>query len=393
MLVKSFLIFSSFILLVISTNLLAVEQSLEILVKKTDITPKVMIDDLFSLNAVRQAVNLELIKNNLNSEAFWTKVEAKSLVDKEEVDLFKPLFLKFNVLINPTQLATDQFQRGTFNYEIDSEKFNKFYSEIMSDAPDFSVKTFYIIPDINISPEMNWIDVGVTRKENFSGVIIESWKKWAATHFKNFTNVVILEKDFATRPANMNAESVTLKWNSYLKKGEVFQDRKSAKYDLTAQYVLMNTKSNHSLVAFDFPTQKRELAIFNPKDLSSNLASLIYNLLNSQTAKITSALEQNVATGASSSVEIKVIGKLGLFDISQMNSFLNEHFKDIAMVSEMKSYGSGGSIITLKSTLSPDDLYARFAKEGGKFSLNEQKILLFSSENKTFAIISKEANN
>jgi hypothetical protein len=315
------------------------------------------------------------------------------LADKDEVELFRPLFLKFNVQINPTQVATDQFQRGTFAYDLDAEKFSKFYADTMSDAPDVSVKTFYIIPDINIAPEMNWFDVGVTRKENFSGVIIDSWKKWASAHFKNFTNVVVLEKDFATKPANMNAESVTLKWNSFLKKGEVFQDRKSAKYDLTAQYVLVNTKSNHSLVAFDFPTQKRELAIFNPKDLSSNLASLIYNLLNSQTAKISSALEQNLATGASSSVEIKVIGKLGLFDISQVNSFLNEHFKDISMSSEMKSYGSDGTTITLKSTLSPDDLYARFAKEGGKFPFNEQKILLFSSENKTFAIISKEANN
>jgi hypothetical protein len=394
---KLFLIFSAVLILTITPKLWAADliqdQTLEIMVKKTDITASAKLDELFALNAVRQALTSELVKNNLDTEAFWAKVEARKLSDKEEIELFKPLFSKFNVTINPNQVANDQFQRGTFSYLLDPSSFNKFYIDFMADAPDVSVKTFYIIPDIGIAGEMSWIDVGVTKKENFSGVIIDSWKKWATTHFKNFTNVVVLEKDFTTKPSNMNAESVTLKWNSSLKKGEVFQDRKSAKYELTAQFVLVNTKNNHSLVAFDFPTQKRELAIYNPKDLSSNLASLIYNLLNSQTVKITSALEQNLATSSSSIVELKLVGKAGLFDITQLNSFLNEQFKDIALVSELKSYGSDGSILSIKSTLSPDALYTRFAKQGGKFPLNEQKLLLFSSENKTFAIISKEANN
>jgi hypothetical protein len=43
--------------------------------------------------------------------------------------------------------------------------------------------------------------------------------------------------------------------------------------------------------------------------------------------------------------------------------------------------------------MNEEALYAILAKDGGKFALNEQKILLFSPETKAFAIIPKEANN
>ena len=146
-------------------------------------------------------------------------------------------------------------------------------------------------------------------------------------------------------------------------------------------------------MGFDFPIQKKEVGIAIPKELSSNLASLVFNLLNSQSVKINSALELNLASSARSSVEVKVMGKHGLLDITQINSFLVEHFKSIGLTAELKNYSSDSSSISIKSTMNPEGLYALFAKDGGKLPLNEQKILLFNPENKSFAIISKEANN
>jgi hypothetical protein len=381
-----------------SFNILAATQSLDVMVKKTDITPTSNTEELFALNGFRQVVTNELVKGELDTEDFWKKIEIRNLSDKQEIELFKPLFTQFNVTAQVVGAeapgsAIDQFQRATLAYDVDAAKLKTFFTEVLSDLPDPSIKTFYIVPDINIGTEMSWSDVGVTRKDNFSGVIIDSWKKWATTQFKSFTNVVILEKDFVIKPENLNPESVTLKWTSALKKGEVFQDRKSAQFELSAQYVLINSKSNQSLVAFDFPNQKREFGIYNQKDLSSNLASLIYNLLNSQTVKITSGLELNRATSTLATVDVKVVGQHGLFDITQINALLAEKFKDIALSSQLKSYASEASVISIKSTLPAESLYALFAKEGGKLPLNEQKILLFSSEHKTFAIISKEANN
>ena len=432
MLDNSLKLILGFFMMVSFTTAMSAEEKLQVLVKKADIAvqdsqssdPAVKKEPFsFLLNGMRQAVTAELVKQEQDSDAFWKKIEEKNFSDTDEINFFRPYFNRFNIVMNkpadtapveaakpatdpadPGLLQTpapavkvappqDLYQRATFSYEFDELKIKSLFSETLTTLPDVSIKTFYIIPDISINQEMSWMDVGVTKKENFSGVIIESWKKWAETQFKNFTNIVVLEKDFTERPANMNAESVTLKWTSTIKKSEVFQDRKSARFEIGAQYVLVNTKTNQSLQAFDFPVQKREIVISNPKDLSSNLASLIYNLLNSQTVKLTSALELNRASSTLSIVEVKVTGRHGLYDITQINTFLGERFKEYAMTSELKSYSVDSSMVSIKSTMNPESLYAILGKDGGKFVLNEQKILLFSPENKSFAIIPKEANN
>jgi hypothetical protein len=425
------LILGFFMMTSLSTAM-AVEEKLQVMVKKADLAkqetqsgdPAARKEPFsFLLNGMRQAVTGELVKNELDPEIFWKKIEEKNFSDADEINFFRPYFNRFNIVMDkaltpapapaeapkptdpadpgilqtpapkPVAPVQDQYQRATFSYEFDAVKIKSLFVETMTNLPDVTIKTFYIIPDISITDEMTWMDVGVTKKENFSGVIIDSWKKWAETQFKNFTNVVVLEKDFAEKPAGMNAESVTLKWTSTIKKSEVFQDRKSARYEVGAQYVLVNTKTNQSLLAFDFPLQKREVGISVPKDLSSTMASLIYNLLNSQTVKLTSALELNRASSTLSIVDIKVTGKHGLYDITQINAYLAERFKEYALASEMKSYSVDASMISIKSTMNQEALYAALGKDGGKFPLNEQKILLFSPENKTFAIIPKEANN
>lgn len=434
MLDKSLKMILGLFLMVSLTTAMSAEEKLQVLVKKADVSnqetrggePAVK-DGPFSflLNGMRQAVTAELVKHELDSDVFWKKIEEKNLSSADEINFFRPYFNRFNVVMDkPTATAIvpaeaqpvvkdpadpgllqvpapavklappqDQYQRATFSYEFDPVKIKSLFVEILTDLPDVSIKTFYIIPDISISQDMTWMDVGVTKKENFSGVIIDSWKKWAESQFKNFANVVVLDKDLTEKPAKMNPESVTLKWTSAIKKSEVFQDRKSARYEVSAQYVLVNTKTNLSLQAFDFPLQKREVGIANPKDLSSNLASLIYNLLNSQMVKLTSSLELNRASSTLSIIDIKVTGKHGLYDITQINTFLTDRFKEYALTSEMKSYSADSSLISIKSTMSEEALYAALGKDGGKLPLNEQKILLFSPENKTFAIIPKEANN
>lgn len=383
------ILFSFALLLTICFSAFGQEESVEVLVKKLEATPNVL--SSFELNGFRQAVTKALVEKNLDSEKFWQKIEDKKLTDDQERELLKPLFIN-PVFLTAKPVPEESFVKSLFKYTFDQAKFTSLTNELLSDLPDVSVKTFYILPEITIDSEMSWSDVGVAKKENFVGVIIDSWKTWATTQFKAFPNVVVLEKDFTNAPANLNPESVTLKWTSRIKKSEVFQDRKSARFEMTAQYVVIGTKSGRNLLGFDFPNQKREFGISSPKDLSSGLASLVYNLLNSQTSKINGALEAP-RLGGGSSIDIKITGKHGLFDITQINSFLSERFKDIALTSELKSYSSDSSVISLKSSATPESLYVLFAKDGGKMLLNEQKILLFSPEERSFAIIPKEANN
>lgn len=378
-------------LFTLSFSAFSQEESVEVLIKKGEGNTATNVLPNIELNGFRQAITKTLVDKNLDSEKFWEKLEEKKLSDDQEKEFLRPLFIN-PLFLSAKTLPTDTFEKSLFKYTIDQKKLEAMTAEFLSTLPDMSIKTFYILPEIIIDSEMNWSDVGVTKKENFVGVIVDSWKTWATNQFKQFPNVVILEKDFTTIPSTLNSESVTLKWTSRIKKTEVFQDRKSARFEMTAQYIIVDTKSGKNLLGFDFPTQKREFGISSAKDLSSGLASLVYNLLNSQAAKIGGILESSKSAGVHS-VDIKITGKHGLFDITQINSYLTENFKNIALSSELKSYSTDSSVISIKSSATPESLYVLFAKDGGKMPLNEQKILSFSSTDHSFAIIPKEANN
>ena len=384
-----------FLSLISSLQVLADQQTTEVLLKNE---PSIKVNslDIFTLNGMRQAITKELEDKKLNSEELWQKLDAKNMNNIEEQDFFKPYFSAASlsipepqVLDNEEKIKADIFSRAIFIYEIDSKKVKNLYDVHVTNLPDLALKTFYIFPDISIDSVMTWEDVGVTKKENFSGVIAESWKKWAESQFKNYPNIVILEKDFVIKSETTNSESVILKWISSLKKTEVFQDRKSARFEINGQFVLNNAKSGETLVGFDFPSQKREINISKPKDLSSTLASLIYNLLNSQTSRISSALELNKASSTLITTEMTVTGRHGLLDITQVNSMLIERFKEVALSSELKSYSSESSVITMKSTATLNSLTVLLARDGGRFTLNEQKILLFNPTNRSFAILPK----
>lgn len=348
--------------------------------------------DLFVLNGLRRAITKDLVEKNLDQELFWSKVEEKKLDIKAEIFFFNPLFSESSVFVQPVKLAAageteDTIRRASFKYVINPVATKVLYGQILSLLPDVALKAFYIYADISLATDLSWSDVGVSKKENFSGVILESWKSWAKENFKNYENIVILEKDFEEKSEGMNPESVILKWKSEIKRQSLNSERKTARFEVSGQYVLLNIKSGNSLVAFDFPTQKRDISVADPKALSSNLASLTFNLLNSQTAKVNTGLEINRSSGTYETLVVKVTGKHGLSDIIKFNGILKEKYKDIQLSSELKTFAAEGSTITVKSTAPSARLFELLGADGGKFPLNEQKILLFTASPPTFAII------
>ncbi len=377
-------------------NMTSVKASeiIEVIIKNTELVKVAGAGelDLFLLNGLRQAITKDLVEKNLDQELFWSKVEEKKLDIKAEILFLNPLFSESSILLHPVKpvvagVEEDAFSRANFKYAINSVTAKVLYGQILSLLPDPSLKAFYIFADISLATNLSWADVGVSREENFSGVILDSWKGWAKENFKSFENIVVLEKDFEEKVQGMNPESVILKWKSEIKRPSLNSERKTARFEVSAQYALLNAKSGDSLVAFDFPTQKRDVSIADSKALSSNLASLTFNLLNSQTAKVNSGLEINTSSGSYESLEIRVTGKHGLSDIIKLNALLKERFKVIQLSSELKTFASEGSTITIKSTASSTRLFELLGADGGKFPLNEQKILLFTASPPAFAII------
>jgi hypothetical protein len=372
--------------------------SLEVQALQSDVTTEMNGDQLLTLNGFRQAVTSELEDLKLNSELFWSKLDQKKLKPSEETAFLQTLFENISIAIaaplDPNEpKAPGAKQTGNFKAVINLEKLKTTFLEITTDLAATRLKSFYLVALIDIDDSMTWEDVGVQKPESFKGVILESWNKLIEKEIKGFEKVVVLEKELSIKPDYMNPKSVTLKWTSTFKKVATDSENHSASYELSAHYVLQNTKSGLNLLAFDFPVQKRDFDIKNKKTLSSSMASLVYNLLLSQTSKINGIVEANAKTIEQAEVEIKIVSKSGLSEIFQINSLLQERFKDLKLSSQMKSYSSDGSVLIIRAEGSAEKILDSLSNGGANFPLNEQKVLLFNRADKSFAILPKEKNN
>jgi hypothetical protein len=393
----------AFFLFMIFTNLtlnfsFANDISIDVLAKPSDVTLEMNEEQLLTLNGYRQAVTSELEDLKLNSELFWSKLDQKKMSSKEEAAYLQGLFENVSISIASPQDPKEPKSEGRnlsgkFKAVLNLEKLKMTFLEVTTDLAATKLKTFYLEGNIDLDDNMTWDDVGVMKPESFRGVILDSWKKLIEKEVKGFESVIILEKDLSTKPDYMNTKSVTLKWTSTFKKVSSNTENQTASYELSAHYILQNAKSGSTLLAFDFPVQKRDFNIKNKKALSSSLASLVYNLLLSQTAKINSVVEFNAKTIELTELEIKILSKAGLTEIYQINSLLQEKFKDLKLTSQMKSYSTDGSTLIIRAEGSVEKILDSLSGGGGKYPINEQKVLLFNRADKTFAILPKDGNN
>ena len=251
-------------------------------------------------------------------------------------------------------------------------------------ADELPKKTLYLSANIELAKNTKWEDIGVASEESFVEVIKNSWKAWAETHFKSFEVV-----DLGLPPkdaAQLHHGSKIIKWSSEIKKIS------DGNFELSAQYIVIGALHKDVLLSFDFPLQKLSVETADKKELSSKIASLVYNLLNSQTRKI-SALQDKVAqAGEETSVTIKITGNISLSEMSQLKNLLPETFKDLQLSCELKDFSLGSGTLLIRAKTTEEKLFLAFVQVG-KLPLNEQKVLLFNQDDKSFAILSKEQNN
>jgi hypothetical protein len=385
--------------------------SVAVSANRADVSTELNEDQVLLLNGMRLAVTSELEELKYDSHLYWQKLEQKKMSAIEESIYLKAFFSSEAIArstgpvietgsekpiakpMGGSKVNVPLILSGTFTATLDSSKLKSNFEDVISGNEEAKLKTFYFLSSIEIDKGMTWEDTGVSKSLNFTEAIMDSWKKLAEKNFGGFEKTVILERDFSKRPESMNSKSVILKWKSILKKVSENRDTQSAQYQLSAQYLLQNAKSGNHLMAFDFPEIKRTFETNNKSGLSSNLASLIYNLLLSQSAKIQSVLAGEAKMADFCEVELTVFKSSGLSEVYQINSFLQEKFQSLKLTSKMKSFENNRAALLVRAEGSEEKMLDALNAGGGRWPLNEQKVLQFNRVDKTFAILPKESNN
>jgi hypothetical protein len=258
------------------------------------------------------------------------------------------------------------------------------FSQLVFATDEVPKKTLYIASAIELEKGTTWDDVGVKFSENFIDTVRKSWKNWAETNFKNYEAVSLsaIPKDLKL----VHNDSHLLKWSSNLKKTS--EDT----FELSAQYILLLPKKNEILISLVFPILKITVNQKNKQETSSKLASAIFNLLNSQTKKIMELKDGINKTSEHTGLVIKIKGNLSLSEMLLINPLLQEKLKDLGLSVEMRTFSTKEAEFFFQANTSMDKLLNALF-EAGTLSLNEQKILIFNKDDKSFAIIPKEQNN
>lgn len=245
-------------------------------------------------------------------------------------------------------------------------------------------KIFYIDASVSIDKEMTWDEIGVGNNVNFIETIKKSWITWAIKNFSKFDSVLLglAPVDLAV----VHKETNQLNWSSNITKTD-FDD-----FQISAQVTITSPKTGELIFTHSFPTQKILIDFSNKKEAGSKLASLIYNSLNTQTANIKAIYDQIKIASESTHLIMSLKGKHGLSEMLEVKNALENKFKDISLIADLKSYIGEESSFTINAKTNEDKLVT-LLQDAGKLPLNEQKILLFNKEDKSFAILPKEQNN
>lgn len=378
------------------TSVLAKEVSIEVAIKSDSVPKDLSTEQWLKIVGYHQVLTNEFEEQKLDSVLFWDKYKAKSFSSEDELNFLRPYFQNASVTLivtpDPKSITSDSIIKAQFTAIVENNLIKKIFDEIVLNLDDLRKKNFYILATIELDPSLTWEEMGVSKSELFTDSIIEAWKNMVKTKFSGFDLVTVLDKDFKEKNEAMNSKSVLLKWKSSFKKFSENTEKKVLSYSLQAQFLLENAKNDEVLASFDFPIQTREFSTTDKKALSSNLASLVYNLLLSQEAKMISSIEAS-KNQISSEMDVRLMSKSGMSEVYKVINTLQENFKEIGLTAQMKTFSFEGTLLQLRSTSPIEKMIEVLSKKSGEILLNEQNILVFNPSDKTFAIIQKQKNN
>jgi hypothetical protein len=385
--------------------------SIKIYPLEIDETLTVDLKDLTDINLENNIARERFIEKSFLNQCASEKLDCdlltKKLTDKKYSadDLMKyhsSFFSEIQMVkvVNKDASAdtSKSLNQSIFNIhaKFDLDKFKQSFKEITLDFEELKAKNFFIEPKINLFSNTNWTDLGVSREESFSGAILNSWKGLIQKNLPEYKNQDVKNNALFLKE-NLNLvhpQSVTLGWNTDIKKVYFDAITKKISFEISAHFVLINTINRNVILSFDFPIQKRELDSSNKKELSSVLASLVFNLLNSQMSKIQSSL---TTSNQMNSLEIKLTGMTSLSEIYKAKKAIETALISQKVLISVKKMNTIESVLKLDSVVSDEIKMFALLKTHGPILLdetivepNEQKFLYFDNENKSFAIRKKD---
>lgn len=273
-------------------------------------------------------------------------------------------------------------------------------SEVTIDPRLLAVKnleTLYFDLEITLSKDLSVQEIGVSDLTSISGAVIDAWKKWAQKYLLQFKNV----EDFNAlnfKEAEQNSKNHTIVFKAHLKKLPRASITGRLDLEVSAQYVVIRLSDRKILTSFDFPNLQRTLDTKVQKELSSKVASLIFNLLNAKTSELNLVLSAQFGNETNEKKDhlFAIKSAQSLLEINKLNNSLrNLNLKATVLCkfeSQIKSFSTETAAISLESNCSELNMM-EYLKSLGQVEIDNGRVFHFLPNEKSFEIFTVSPHN
>ncbi len=256
-------------------------------------------------------------------------------------------------------------------------------------------ETFYIDLDLNLLQGTVVEDLGVKELQTLENSIFEAWKKLITKEIPQFKNLENFN-DLDFKSVEQNPKNVLLLFKVSFKKLPKASIVGKMNLQISASYVLQKLSNKKILSTFDYPQIERNLDLSNSKELSSNVASLIYNLLNAKSQELAASLKNEDQYSSQTIMEVSVKNVKSLVDLTRLNGFVGNlaklHQAKCKIDTKIKNFSVNSPQLLISYTCLDTEFF-EVIKQVKDTPFDNGRLVQFLPDQKTFEIFTQALHN
>ena len=254
-------------------------------------------------------------------------------------------------------------------------------------------KTFeqlFISPRFNIS-NIQWSEFGMRSQHNFTETVTDHWKNWFKTHMGNkFQTVTIAhenQRESVTNYLSSDSRSFWLTVSVSIEQvhKDTFFNIKS--FLINTNYLFIDLKTKMPILYGENKEKLKHIEFQNTEDLSSQLATLVYQEPVSLFDKIQSSIES--LSIKRDRMEIVVKNAPTILDVLKLSDFISHEGIIHGVQAIVSYYDTSKSLITLSYTNNKEDIIKFVKGLNNRIFTKEKTLKVDKNMNLNILIISK----
>lgn len=334
-----------------SIETIAIETKLKI-----DPTQKEQAKDLLRIEAVKQLLSSVMKAKTLPEEEFWKHF----ILTKEGSELSS--FLEIATAGSVSRAANEaDLYFSNFTFKFNFSQFEKIYQKTIAATEDDSTIVLRIDYDLS---KINWQELGVTYKEDFTHVVEESWLKWLKELDPRLANIEVSNDS----PSKGHEIFIKLRME---KRGEISPLNPGLMIHFSGGVYMRNMQTKNILFAQKLDETDEFYSSSLKNGFSSAIANYVYRIPLPALAKIKT---QNINEKEKLHTEVISLNHFQTSEqVFHFMDLLREKGASLSVATRLKGMGQQKALIEVMFAGTPED-FKKFLDTGDFSGIKKGKV-------------------